>query len=115
MVRCSEEERLAWLPTINRQVQQHDAEVVPEIEKTTTLLPLISIVWKQFVLHVALWLLGLYLTSLNLPQIFSTGRKMCMQHQICDQTISALIRHAWSFELLSAMALGIFGKRHLTL
>jgi len=33
MVRRSEEERLPWLPTINRQVQQHDAEVAPENRK----------------------------------------------------------------------------------
>ena len=26
-------ERLPWLPTINRQVQQHDAEVAPENQK----------------------------------------------------------------------------------
>jgi hypothetical protein len=30
MVRHSEEERLAWISTINQQVQQHDAKVVPE-------------------------------------------------------------------------------------
>jgi hypothetical protein len=76
-----------------------------KIEKTTTLLPLVSIVWKQFVLHVVLWLLGLYLTSLNFPQRFLTGWKMCIQQSICDPTISALIKHAWSFELLSALAL----------
>ena len=86
-----------------------------EIEKTTTLLPLISIMWKQFVLHVMLWLLGLYLTSLNHPQRFLTGWKMCIQQQIYDQTISTLIKHTWSFKLLSAMALGIFGQRQLTL
>jgi len=33
MVRRSEEERLAWLPNTNRQVQQHDAEVAPEVRK----------------------------------------------------------------------------------
>ena len=33
LLRCSEEERLAWLPTINRQVQQHDAEPAAETEK----------------------------------------------------------------------------------
>jgi hypothetical protein len=32
MVRRSEQERLVWLPTINRQVQQHDAES-PETQK----------------------------------------------------------------------------------
>jgi hypothetical protein len=96
-------------------VQQHDAEVVAENRKDNYFVALVSIVWKQFVLHVVLWLLGLYLTSLNLPQIFLTGWKMCIQQPICDPTISALIKHAWSFELLSAMALGIFGKRHLAL
>jgi hypothetical protein len=33
MVKRSEEERLPWLPTINRQVQQHDAEAPPENRK----------------------------------------------------------------------------------
>jgi len=31
MIRCPEEERLAWLPNINQQVQQHDAEVASEV------------------------------------------------------------------------------------
>ena len=84
-------------------------------EKTTTLLHLISIVWKQFVLHVVLLWLWPCLTSLNLLQKFLPGWKMCILHQICDQTISALTKHVWSFKLLSAMAFWIFGKRHLTL
>lgn len=33
MVRRSAEERLAWLPNINQQVQQHDADVAPEVRK----------------------------------------------------------------------------------
>ena len=33
MVRRSEAERLAWLPTTNQHVQQHDAEVGPENRK----------------------------------------------------------------------------------
>jgi len=37
-----------------------------------------GIVWKQYVLHVVLWLLGPYLTSQNLPQIFLTGWMLCI-------------------------------------
>jgi hypothetical protein len=32
-VRCSEEERLSWLPQVNRQVQPHDVAVAPQNRK----------------------------------------------------------------------------------
>jgi len=112
MVRHSEE-RLAWLPNINKQVQQHDAEVATEVQKDNYFVAPYFYCEETICVHVVLWLLGPYMTSQNLPQRFLTGRMLCIQYQICDQTI--LLKPAWPFILLSALALKMFGKRHLAL
>src|SRR6202050_5425413 len=67
LIRCSEEERVEWLPQRNRQVQPHDE--CHKVGKITILYLLVFIVWKPSVLHVVLCMLGHCLTKLNLQHI----------------------------------------------
>src|ERR1700720_776865 len=111
MVRCSEEERLPWIPAFNQETQQHDEEptvagsrkdnyfVAPRFYCVETICAPCGVViaWTKF-------------AKAESPT--NILNFLYIQHQNYGQTIFVLTRPVWFFELPSAIILGKFGRRH---